>query len=139
MIRSTLGAPLGGTMRGGHQGLESLALSLITPANFGGGAGSCSPLMVVVALGEPGVPVVCICDWATGVTARNTAANIPYRMLICFFMVSCFFGGFLPVEFSIKQMFVPTVNPARVTNVYMRVGCISPAGCVEIRPWLRSL
>jgi hypothetical protein len=30
---------------------------LITPANFGSGAGSCLPLIVVVALGEPGSPL----------------------------------------------------------------------------------
>src|SRR5580692_6713489 len=54
MMRRTLGAPLGGTIRGGHQGVESLALSLITPPNFGGGGGSCFPSMVVVASGEPG-------------------------------------------------------------------------------------
>src|SRR5271157_62513 len=70
MMRSTLGAPLGGTRRGGHQGLESLALSLITPPNFCGGAGSCSPLMVVVALGEPGVPVI---SWAGAGRATNIA------------------------------------------------------------------
>ena len=58
MIKSTFGAPLGGTMRGGHQGVESLALSLITPPNFGGGAGSWVPSTVVVALGEPGAPVI---------------------------------------------------------------------------------
>src|SRR5271165_875412 len=71
MMRRTLGAPLGGTSRGGHQGLESMALSLITPPNFSGGAGSCSPLMVVVALGEPGVPVIC---WAGAGRATNIAA-----------------------------------------------------------------
>src|SRR5262245_20518307 len=59
MISSTLGAPLGGTMRAGHAGLESCAESLITPANFGGAGGSCRPSMVVVALGAPGAPVVC--------------------------------------------------------------------------------
>ena len=51
MISSTLGAPLGGTTRGGHQVLESVAFSLITPPNFGGGAGIWFPLIVVVALG----------------------------------------------------------------------------------------
>src|SRR5271165_6180895 len=71
MMRRTLGAPLGGTRRGGHQGLESLALSLITPPNFCGGAGSCSPLMVVVALGEPGVPVI---SWPGAGRATNIAA-----------------------------------------------------------------
>src|SRR5271157_2433482 len=57
MMSRTLGAPFGGTTRGGHQGLESVALSLITPPNFSGGGGSCFPSMVVVALGEPSTPV----------------------------------------------------------------------------------
>src|SRR5271165_783237 len=71
MMRRMLGAPLGGTTRGGQYGVESRALSLITPPNFGGGAGSCSPLMVVVALGEPGVPVI---SWAGAGRATNIAA-----------------------------------------------------------------
>src|SRR5271169_3243206 len=54
MMSSTLGAPFGGTTRGGHQAVDSDAFSLITPPNFGSGAGSCFPLMLVVALGEPG-------------------------------------------------------------------------------------
>jgi hypothetical protein len=62
MIRSTFGAPFGGTIFGGHHGFESLASSLITPPNFGGGGGSWFPLIVVVALGEPGSPVVWICS-----------------------------------------------------------------------------
>src|SRR5271155_3707618 len=70
MMRSTFGAPLGGTIRGGHQGVESLALSLITPPNFGGGGGSCFPSMVVVALGAPSVPVTCCA--AAGATANIT-------------------------------------------------------------------
>ena len=61
MMSSTLGAPLGGTTVGGHHGLESLALRLIVPPNFGGGFGRYLPSMVVVASGEPGVPVVCVC------------------------------------------------------------------------------
>jgi hypothetical protein len=57
MISRMLGASLGGTTRGGHQDLDWSALSLMTPPNAGAGGGSCSPLMVVVALGEPNVPV----------------------------------------------------------------------------------
>src|SRR5271170_2164312 len=68
MMRSTLGASLGGTTRGGHQGVESLAVSLITPPNLGAGAGSCLPSTVVVASAEPNWPVTC-CATA-GATAR---------------------------------------------------------------------
>src|SRR5215469_6334889 len=57
-----LGAPLGGTTRGAHQGLDWSAFSLVTPPNFGSGGGSCLPLMVVVAAGDPAVPLIC---WAS--------------------------------------------------------------------------
>src|SRR6266513_2580917 len=77
------GAPFGGTTRGGHHGVESMAKSLITPPNFGSSGGSCFPLMVVVAPGEPGVPVVCTCARAECATAVTTAASIPLRR-ICF-------------------------------------------------------
>ena len=43
MMSSTLGAPFGGTTRGGHHGFDSVAFSLITPPNFGSGGGSCLP------------------------------------------------------------------------------------------------
>ena len=59
MMSSTLGAPFGGTTRGGHQAFDSEAFSLITPPNFGSGGGSCFPVIVVVAPGDPGSPVVC--------------------------------------------------------------------------------
>src|SRR5664279_4764344 len=72
MMSSTFGAPLGGTTRGGHHGVESLALSLITPPNFGGGGGSWLPLIVVVALGVPNTPVTCCA--AAGATA-SAAVN----------------------------------------------------------------
>ena len=62
MISSTLGAPFGGTTRGAHQGVDSEAFSLITPPNFGSGGGSCLPPVVVVAVGEPSVPVTCCAE-----------------------------------------------------------------------------
>src|SRR6202451_4614685 len=72
MMRRMLGAPLGGTTRGGHHGVESLALSLITPPNGIGGGGSCFPSSVTVASGEPRVPVTC---WAeTGVEPNSPVA-----------------------------------------------------------------
>src|SRR6267142_3632246 len=68
MISSTFGAPLGGTTDGGQYGFESFASSLITPPNFGGSGGSCLPSSVIVALGMPGVPVIC---WAAAGTERR--------------------------------------------------------------------
>src|SRR6266436_8859004 len=68
MMSSTLGAPFGGTTRGAHHCFDSDALSLITPPNFGSGGGSCLPSRVIVAPGEPGVPVIC---WACAVTAAS--------------------------------------------------------------------
>ena len=59
IMSNTLGAPFGGTTRGGHQALNSDAFSLITPPNSGGGGGSCFPSIVVVAPAEPGTPVTC--------------------------------------------------------------------------------
>ena len=71
-----LGAPLGGTTRGGQYGLESNALSLITPPNGSGGGGICFPSIVVVALGDPNSPVTCCA--ATGVTANSAmSAKLP--------------------------------------------------------------
>jgi hypothetical protein len=44
---------------------------LITPPNFIGGGGSCFPSSVIVALGEPGTPLIC---WAcTTLTVNNQA------------------------------------------------------------------
>src|SRR3954471_9694880 len=59
IMSSTLGAPLGGTTRGAHQGVDSEALSLITPPKFGSGGGSCLPSIVLVAPGEPRTPFTC--------------------------------------------------------------------------------
>src|SRR5215469_1720039 len=59
MIRRTLGAPCGGTTRAGQYGFDWSACRPISPPNFGGGGGRYFPSIVVVAPGEPGVPVVC--------------------------------------------------------------------------------
>src|SRR5262245_24798235 len=59
MISSTFGAPLGGTTRGGHQGFDCSASSLITPPNFGSGGGSCFPSIGAVAPAEPGGGAPC--------------------------------------------------------------------------------
>src|SRR4249919_2346826 len=79
MISNTLGAPFGGATRGGHHGVDSNAFSLITPPNFGSGGGSCFPSIVVVALGEPGVPVIC---WAlAGAKTRTVRLNAEINSL----------------------------------------------------------
>ena len=72
MISRMFGAPLGGTTRGGHHAFDAAAFSLITPPNFGSGGGSCLPSMVVVALGEPGVPLI---SWALTGTAAGSTKN----------------------------------------------------------------
>src|SRR4029453_18771696 len=84
MIKSTLGAPLGGTTVGGQYGLESTAVSLITPPNLGWGGGFCLPSMGVVALGEPGVPVVWICAMTEGAAAIKAAAKIALKRISVF-------------------------------------------------------
>src|ERR1043166_416409 len=102
MMSRMLGAPLGGTTVGGHHGLESGAVSLITPPNFGSGGGSCFPSIVVVAPGEPGVPVVWICAQAEGPTAVTAAASIPQKR-IC---LVDFIGVDLAVRFWREAHFV---------------------------------
>src|SRR5262245_48991960 len=78
MINSTLGAPLGGSMRAGQKGLEPWVVRSMVPPNFCGGGGICVPSMVVVALGEPGVPVIC---WAwAGNASSNANAQPPSRL-----------------------------------------------------------
>src|SRR6476660_6203145 len=83
MMSNTLGAPFGGTTRGGHHGFDSEAFSLMTPPNFGSGGGSCFPSIVVVALGEPGSPVVWTCDWTEGVPEATTTARSPQIRKCC--------------------------------------------------------
>jgi hypothetical protein len=60
---------LGGTTVGGQPGLESAALRLALPEKGGGGGGMYLPSIVVVALGEPGTPVVSCA--ITGMAARS--------------------------------------------------------------------
>ena len=105
MISRMLGACLGGTMRGAHHALEFRASFLMTPPNFGSGAGNCRPLMVVVASGAPGVPVVWISvPAAEAVTQEATPSAVeadstvrPYliRLLrFMFFVLGCLMNRF---------------------------------------------
>jgi hypothetical protein len=73
------GAPLGGTTAGGQYDLESLAFKLIVPPKGAGGFGRYFPSIVVVALGEPGVPVICWAKVEPTVRARTEADNISVR------------------------------------------------------------
>src|SRR5208282_2599403 len=72
MISRMLGACFGGTTRGAHHDLDCKAFSLMTPPNFGSGGGSCVPSIVVVAPGEPGVPLI---SWALTGTAAGSTKN----------------------------------------------------------------
>src|SRR5277367_1360479 len=53
MIRRMLGAPAGGTIRGGHHDFDRSAFRLIVPPNGRSGAGSTSPGIVRVPSGAP--------------------------------------------------------------------------------------
>src|ERR1700683_4880624 len=77
MMSSTLGAPLGGTMRGGHQVFDPSRVSLITPPNCGSGAGIRFPLIVVVALGSPSTPVICCACTALAVINQAPIRTAP--------------------------------------------------------------
>src|SRR6478672_11176173 len=74
MISNTFGAPFGGTTLGAHHGFDCSASSLITPPNFGSGGGSCFPSIVVVAPGDPGVPVIC---WEIAAVVPNVSNKDP--------------------------------------------------------------
>jgi hypothetical protein len=56
--------------------------------------------MVVVALGEPGSPVVCICALAKDATAMLAATNIAYAIMYLFGFMFISFGLFLRLEWS---------------------------------------
>src|SRR4029077_2664338 len=101
MISSTFGAPCGGTTRGAHQGFDCRASSLITPPKFGSGGGSCLPSIVVVAPGEPGVPVIC---WAKAFGAIDTERRIldDTRKLAILITTLSYGGNFRGTRFWVK-------------------------------------
>src|ERR1700748_1812465 len=88
MMRSTFGGPFGGTTWAGQYGFDWLASRLIWPPNFGGGGGRYFPSIVVVAPGEPGVPVICCA--AAGrleIAATATDASSSSQMRLVALMV----------------------------------------------------
>src|SRR4029077_6536013 len=91
MMSRMLGAPLGGTTRGGHQVFDPSRVSLITPPNFGGAAGSWVPSTVIVALGEPSSPVTCCAETGAptsvaaaknAATAATTSTSLGFRFML---------------------------------------------------------
>ncbi len=56
----------------------------MTPPNFGSGGGSCWPLMLVVALGEPKVPVTCCAVAGAAASASKTPATEAREIATCF-------------------------------------------------------
>src|SRR5207244_1925400 len=107
MMSRMLGAPLGGTTRGGQYGLESLTLSLITPPNGIGGGGICFPSMVTVASGEPGVPLICWVQ-AEGASAMTTKASIPPRICLADFIVLIWFVVAELTQLNKRKFVVPS-------------------------------
>src|SRR5262245_51414265 len=93
MIKSTFGAPFGGTTRAGQYGFEFFTSRSILPSNFCGGGGNCSPLIVVVAAGDPGVPVVWIsaaCNVGTYTKPNAAIRCIDRRMNVVMLFSSPF-------------------------------------------------
>src|SRR5450755_3394058 len=88
MMSSTFGAPFGGTTRGGHHGVDSVARCLITPPNFAGGAGSCFPSIVVVALAEPSWPVTTCAPEALDPAKKLDKARAPIAIFRVFSLSS---------------------------------------------------
>src|SRR5215831_6755507 len=76
VINRTFGAPLGRTMRSGQYGVDCAASRSILLSNFCGDGGISWPPMVVVAQGEPEVPVICC---ALAVTTGNSSSAQPVR------------------------------------------------------------
>jgi hypothetical protein len=67
-------------MRGAHHAFDCRASSFITPPNAGSGAGSCLPLMLVVALAEPSSPVTSWAKASGPVNRQSTPARHIIRL-----------------------------------------------------------
>jgi hypothetical protein len=74
---------LGGTTRGGQNGLDCAALRLITPPNGAGAGGRYRPSIVLVAFGAPGATLVGAALASAGLSAaaaRRGDANATATM-----------------------------------------------------------
>src|ERR1700758_2413658 len=121
MMSSTLGAPFGGTTRGGHHAFDSDAFSLITPPNAGSGGGSCLPVIVVVASGEPGTPVTC---WAGAEPQPRARRHVPVNRLRLIFMA--------------KTLPLRAVLYGKGARRFLRLLALSPPPLMQIKS-LRTL
>src|SRR5216110_2047620 len=88
-MSSTLGAPLGGTTRGGHQGFDSAAVCLISPPKFGGTGGRALDVSDSVNAGDPGFagpawPLTGTCAKTATSTAAATPATTTERTILRF-------------------------------------------------------
>jgi hypothetical protein len=81
--------------------VDCAALRSILPPNFCGGGGSWLPSIVVVALGEPGVPVVC---WAPVIVAVGEP-GVPVASCAC--AVIAIGGNSKEVRTSAKAVIAP--------------------------------
>jgi hypothetical protein len=82
MMNNIFGAFAGGTIRGAHHGVDSVVLCSIVPPNSGSGAGNCFPSIVVVADGDPMVPVVSTCAIRFGLETKTKTKKIDNSDLI---------------------------------------------------------
>jgi hypothetical protein len=85
----------------------------MTPPKAGSGAGSCLPLMVVVALGEPSVPVTC---WATIPAVLRDHGVDPAELLAE--------AGISPSLFDDSDNMIPFVSLGRLVTL-----CVARTGC----------
>src|SRR5215468_7897304 len=76
MISSTLGAPLGGTMRADQYGFDVRASLVILPLKGWGGAGICAPSIVTCASGDPGAPPTTFCAAAGAAEKPHSNASV---------------------------------------------------------------
>ena len=79
IINRMFGAFCGGTIRGAHHAFDFCAVSRMTPPNSGSGAGNCLPSIVVVAFGEPGVPVDAVLVGADELVGRIRGSCEKFR------------------------------------------------------------
>src|SRR5262245_26997068 len=101
MINKTFGAPLGGTTRAGQYGVDCAVLRSLLRSNVFGAGGSWVPSIAVMALGEPGTPVICCasaeCNDHSALSATTT------RIIHQFGRIGCLQSSRCLVQFQYRQ------------------------------------